>query len=90
MISNCGLFVANDSGPMHLAASIGVPLIAIFGSTDPLHTGPRGEKCNIIYKKVSCSPCFERECNKDLECMKLIETNDVIKAAKELMGEVKM
>lgn len=81
IISLCDLFIANDSGPMHLASAIGVPVIAIFGSTSSKKTGPRGlGRCVILKKEVPCSPCFERECPKNMECMNLIEVDDVINA----------
>ncbi len=89
LIGFCNLFIANDSGPMHIAGLIGVPLVAIFGSTDPKHTGPRGKECIILRQAIKCSPCFRRTCNKNLECMKLISVADVMAAAKILIGEAK-
>ena len=54
--------VANDSGAMHLAAAIGTPGVAIFGSTDPVATGPLGAPWIVLSSKTECSPCFRREC----------------------------
>jgi len=84
LLSQCKAFIANDSGPMHLAASVGTPVIAIFGSTDPDHTGPRGNVA-IVKKDIICSPCFKRECVKQMDCMRLIEVNDVIASVKRLI-----
>lgn len=76
IISLCDLFLTNDSGPMHIAAALKVPLIALFGSTSPQKTGPykHGE---ILYKNVSCSPCFKRVCPIDFPCMKKITVKEV-------------
>jgi ADP-heptose:LPS heptosyltransferase len=67
---------------MHIAASLGVPTIAIFGSTDPKLTGPLGDNVRIIKKGIECSPCFERECKYGhYNCMKMITAQDVYDAA---------
>lgn len=78
IIKHCDIFIANDSGPMHLAASVGTRVIAIFGSTNPAHTGPRGSNCTVVKKQVSCSPCFKRVCPRNLECMDLITVDDIV------------
>lgn len=77
VIKLCNLFVTNDSGPMHLAHALGVSLVAIFGSTCDIMTGPYhgGE---VIHKKVACSPCFRRSCKKDFSCMKNVEVGEVL------------
>ncbi len=82
LISACDLFLTNDSGPMHIAAALRVPLIALFGSTDENITGPykTGE---ILKKKTRCSPCFKRVCDKDFSCMLNIEVNEVAEAVKK-------
>jgi len=61
--------VSNDSGPMHIAAALGIPIFAIFGPTDPLRTGPYGRGHTVIKENVSCAPCFRKTCD-DLKCMK--------------------
>ena len=85
LISRCGLFISNDSGLMHLAGALDVPLIAIFGSTNPVTTSPPGERSRILYKGVSCSPCLKKECPTDFRCMDLIQTDDVYDAAERLL-----
>ena len=77
LISRCSIFITNDSGPMHLAASLDVPVVAIFGPTDEIQTGPLGRGHRIIRKKVVCSPCFHRECPEDHACMKTISPEEV-------------
>jgi heptosyltransferase-2 len=78
----CGMSVllTNDTGTMHLADFLGVPLVAIFGSTEPSLTGPRGPASTALRHQVECSPCFLRECPLDFRCMKEIKTDDVVSA----------
>jgi len=78
----CGLTVllTNDTGTMHLADFLGVPLVAIFGSTEPALTGPRGPASTAIRHQVECSPCFLRDCPLDFRCMKEITTEEVVSA----------
>lgn len=82
MISKCDVFITNDSGLMHIAASLGVPTVAIFGSTDPVLTGPVGDNVAVIKKDIECNPCFERECRYGhYNCMKMVNVQDVYDAA---------
>lgn len=76
LIEQCTVLVTNDSGPMHIAAALQTPLVALFGSTNPIATGPY-EQGDIIYKHVSCSPCYKRTCPIDFKCMKEISVEDV-------------
>ncbi len=77
----CDLFVGNDSGAMHVAAAVGLAVVAIFGSTEPAGTGPLTRRRTIVQHKVFCSPCFLRACPIDHRCMKRIEVNEVFRAA---------
>lgn len=79
--SRCDLFIGNDSGAMHVAAGAGVPVVAIFGSTDPEGTAPLTPRRTIIRNAPSCSPCFLRHCPVDHRCMKRIEVAAVESAA---------
>jgi lipopolysaccharide heptosyltransferase II len=81
LIKECGLLITNDSGPMHLAAALGVSQIAIFGSTSEIATGPLSPKAEVIKHPVECSPCFLRECPIDFPCMKGITVERVLRAA---------
>ncbi|PKL52026.1 MAG: lipopolysaccharide heptosyltransferase II [Nitrospira bacterium HGW-Nitrospira-1] len=84
LISECELLVTNDSGPMHISYAVRTPVVAIFGSTSPEHTGPAGKKDIAIKKALDCAPCFERECKKNnLECMEKITSGEVFDAVKE-------
>lgn len=77
LIAGCSFFVTNDSGLMHVAAALGVPTLAIFGSTDHVATGPRGSKTRIIRHDIACSPCLKPECPTDFKCMLSIEPEEV-------------
>jgi len=85
LMSRCRLFVSNDSGLMHVAAALGVPTIAIFGSTNTVTTAPVGRRVVIIHKPVSCSPCLKQTCPTDFRCMDMIGVDDVCDAAKGLL-----
>jgi len=81
------LLVTNDSGPMHLAAALDVPQVAIFGSTSETATGPLSDRAEIVKHPVDCNPCFLRECPIDFRCMTGLTTDMVVLAAvKKLEG----
>lgn len=84
LIQLCNVFVTNDSGPMHIAAALQVPLVALFGSTNPIKTGPYLWG-HVIQKQVSCAPCYLRTCPIDFRCMKGIEVDEVYKQAIALL-----
>ncbi|MDQ2712049.1 MAG: lipopolysaccharide heptosyltransferase II [Acidobacteriota bacterium] len=65
----CDLFLTNDSGPMHIASALGVPVVAVFGATDDVETGPTGDSSRVVRHPVECSPCLLRECPIDHRCM---------------------
>jgi len=83
LLAKCHLVVTNDSGPMHLAAALGLPLLAIFGSTNERATGPLGLRARVIKHHVECSPCGLRQCPIDFRCMTGISVDDVYLAALE-------
>ncbi len=83
LLAACRLFVGNDSGPMHVAAAAGLPVVAIFGPTDPEGTAPVTPRCTVVRRSVFCSPCFLRECPIDHRCMTRIEVEAVFQAAKK-------
>ena len=63
LLRRAALLVTNDTGPMHLAAAVGTPVLALFGSTDPAVCGPRGRgPLRVLYEQVECAPCYLREC----------------------------
>lgn len=77
LIRLCDVFITNDSGPMHMAAAVGTPVVALFGSTDEWVTGPWGQTEGVIHKHCDCSPCFQRTCSRDFSCMNRIEVEEV-------------
>ena len=79
-LRECQLLLTNDTGTMHLATLLGVPVVAIFGSTEPRLTGPLGEGHVVLRHQVECSPCFLRECPIDFRCMKAVTTEEVVTA----------
>ncbi|MCD6353882.1 MAG: glycosyltransferase family 9 protein, partial [Proteobacteria bacterium] len=85
IIRRCDLYIGNDTAPMHLAAFLGTPVIAIFGPTDPVENAPYGKgEVIMIRKDVSCNPCRKRECQKGL-CMDAIEVKDVVESVERIL-----
>jgi heptosyltransferase-1 len=82
VIKGARFFVSNYSGPMHIAAALGIPVFAIFGPTDPERTGPYGKGHTVIRQDISCAPCFKRTCN-NLRCLQTISSGKVFKTIKE-------
>jgi heptosyltransferase-2 len=84
LISRCRVFVTNDSGLMHAASALAVPLVAIFGSTDPRRTGPLGRHSRVVYRPLSCAPCLKTQCPRNRECMEAITVEQVFGEVKAL------
>ena len=84
LISRCAAFVSNDSGAMHLAAALGIPLVAIFGPTDERVTAPLAGRTmpDILTTPVFCRPCMLRDCPIDHRCMKRITVDEVLAAVR--------
>jgi heptosyltransferase I len=83
LIRGARYVITNDSGPMHIAAACGRPVIAIFGPTDPRLTGPYGADHIIVRKPADCAPCRMKKCN-DMKCMKEISVGDVYREIEKL------
>jgi heptosyltransferase I len=84
LIRGAKCVVTSDSGPMHIAAACGIPVVAIFGPTSPARTGPYGTKNIILKSDLACAPCYKRKCG-DLKCMKGILVEQVFKAVTEAL-----
>jgi len=86
-LRRCRLLLTNDTGTMHLAALLGVPVVAVFGSTEPRLTGPLGNGHTILRHHVECSPCFLRECPIDFRCMKAVNVQEVANAVLSILSK---
>lgn len=88
LLASASLLLTNDSGPMHIAAAMGTPVVALFGPTSPLRTGPYGAEHRVLRSGVPCSPCFSRTCTNpvQLECLATIDPKAVIDAVREQLA----
>jgi len=86
LYTRCGLVVTTDTGPMHIAAAMGVPVVALFGPTAPWRTGPHGKGHSVIRKDLACSPCFRKKCS-HMTCMESITVEDVFDAVRKVMEQ---
>jgi lipopolysaccharide heptosyltransferase II len=85
VLEKASLVIANDSGPMHLAAALGKPVVALFGPTSYELTGPRsGENARVLWKEIGCPvPCYDYTCERN-ECMEAISVEEVLSCVKEI------
>jgi heptosyltransferase-2 len=88
LLSQCNLFIGNDSGAMHVAAAVGLPVVAVFGPTDPFGTAPVTPRCSIVQEKPYCSPCFLRRCPTDHRCMTRVTPEAVEAAARQWISSM--
>jgi ADP-heptose:LPS heptosyltransferase len=84
LLSRASLLITNDSGPMHVAAAVGTPVVALFGPTSAVRTGPYGVGHDVLTGKVPCSPCFSRTCRNTLplECLRMVSPEQVLAAVR--------
>jgi lipopolysaccharide heptosyltransferase II len=84
LLESAALLLTNDSGPMHVAAAVGTPVVALFGPTSPARTGPYGKQHVVLTSGVPCSPCFSRRCRNRvrLECLTAIAPERVLEAVR--------
>ncbi len=85
LYQKCAAVVSTDTGPMHVAAAMGTPVVALFGPTSPSRTGPYGAKHRVVRAGIHCSPCFKKSCD-DMSCMKEITVQKVFESVKEVMS----
>ena len=85
-IAHASFVLCHDSGPMHLAAYLRRPGVAIFGSTEPAWTGPLGNTITVAHHKVSCSPCFLKVCPLDRRCMTRLAPEEVLSACRHRLA----
>jgi len=85
LLEKASLVIANDSGPMHIASALGRPLVALFGPTNPILTGPYGRLDSVIRLGISCAPCYSRTCS-HCSCLRWLQIEPVLKLAEKQMG----
>ena len=91
LISTCSAAVSNDSGLMHVAAAVGVPLVGIYGSSTPDYTPPLSDRAAVLYRGLECSPCFKRVCPLGhTDCLKGIEPEQVYAALQQQLKQEEM
>ena len=88
LLSQCHMFLGNDSGAMHVAAAVGLPVVVVFGPTDPEGTAPVTPRATMIQQKPYCSPCFLRRCPTDHRCMRAVTPVMVESAVRSAFSEV--
>ena len=84
IIKNARFMITNDTGPMHIAAALQVPVYAVFGPTDDTLTGPYGKKKIVFRSDIDCSPCFKKNCD-DMKCMESVAVDTVVNEIKKDM-----
>ena len=86
----CDLMITNDTGPMHVAAALDIPLIALFGPTDPHSTGPYGQIENVMRIDLPCSPCFKHHCTwrNPMECLNAMTPEMVFQFAQKKLKDL--
>jgi tetraacyldisaccharide 4'-kinase/lipopolysaccharide heptosyltransferase II len=82
VLTHLKLLLTNDSGLMHAAAALGTPLVAIFGSTDPVATGPFTHRATVLHHALPCGPCLQRTCDQDYHCLLDISVDEVLAGAR--------
>jgi heptosyltransferase-1 len=87
LLGEMDLLIANDSGPVHMAAAVGTPTLVVFGPTEPLRTGPYGVGHRVLSAELPCRPCYSRVCRRgDLACLSLVTPEQVAQAADEMLA----
>jgi ADP-heptose:LPS heptosyltransferase len=90
VLSRCRLLICNDSGPMHLANLLSVPVVALFGSTNPVWFGPRGAQDRIVIRpEFWCRPCFDYCIFDEPHCLRTITPGQVIASVREAIPELR-
>jgi ADP-heptose:LPS heptosyltransferase len=85
LVKRCNAMVTGDSSPMHIAAAVNTPFVAIFGPTDPRKHLPFAEKYRVIYKNLKCSPCYRPACVVGYKCVRSVTGEEVFERLMELI-----
>lgn len=87
LIKRCAVYITSDSAPLHIAAAVQVPVVAMFGPTDPRRHLPPAARVTVMFKGVHCSPCYRPVCSQHHECMRWITVKEVYQAVKHFLNE---
>ncbi len=79
LIERAAVVIANDSGPMHIAAALGRPMVSLFGPTNPVRTGPYRRAETVLRVAIECSPCYSRQCS-HVSCLEWLDADAVVRA----------
>ena len=91
LMKHATLFIGNDAGPMHMAAALGVPVVGLFGPSDPRVWGPRGACVDVLYKGMDCRGCFHPACERGAEsCMNQITVAEVMQAVDRMLARTEV
>ncbi|HIE44385.1 MAG TPA: lipopolysaccharide heptosyltransferase II [Candidatus Omnitrophica bacterium] len=83
LLKKCSMVIGGDTGPLHLAAALNVPVVGLYGPTPPERNGPYTQKKEVIYHNLDCSPCWRKPC-KTRDCMDSIEVEEVMEKVEHL------
>ena len=89
VLQRCNLFIGNDSAPHHIAASMGIPCIGIFGPTDPHQWAPHDQNSSVVIKPVECHPCFTDETfpkYSHIRCLTSVSVDDVWRQLESILS----
>lgn len=84
LIKRCSVFICGDTAPLHIAIGMSVPVVALFGPTDPKRHLSAGENIILLNKELPCQPCYKPEC-RDVRCMEQISVDEVLEAVLKLL-----
>ena len=88
ILKEMDLLISNDSGPMHMAAALGTPVLAVFGPTNPARTGPYGDRHRVVTAPLPCRPCYLRSCPKPgVPCMEEVTPERIIEEALAMLAD---
>jgi ADP-heptose:LPS heptosyltransferase len=89
LLERAELVIANDTGPMHIAAALGRPMVSIYGPTSPDRTGPYGRLETVVYLDIACRPCYGRQCS-HISCMRKLPVESILQCVAEQLGEKRL
>jgi ADP-heptose:LPS heptosyltransferase len=86
VLKKAKLFVGIDSGVMHMASALDIPVVSIFGPTDPVYTGPQNTRSSVVRKQLKCTPCYLREPCSHRKCLEELDAEAVLEACRKVLS----